>query len=130
MKKKAEDLLAQWNAGDKTEDSFVALVKDNTDDTATMYTGGLYENFDEGYMDDGIDEWIFPADEAKRPAVGDVKVIESTYGYHLIYFLGYGEAWKADVESAMITEAFDEYYKGLESAATITYNQDNLAKVG
>jgi len=130
MKKKAEALLATWNAGDKTEDSFAALVKDNTDDAGSKYTGGLYENFDEGYMTEGIDKWIFPADEAKRPAKGDVSVIESNYGYHLVYFLGYGEAWKATVESKMVNDAFDEYFKGLESAASISYNNDNLAKVG
>lgn len=130
MKKKAEDLLAKWNAGDKTEDSFVALVKDNTDDTASKYTGGLYENFDQGYMNKGIDEWIFPADETKRPAKGDVKVVEADSSYHLVYFLGYEKAWKADVESAMISEAFDKYFEGLKSAATISYNQENLAKVG
>ena len=40
-KAKAEDILAQWQAGEATEDSFAALAMENSSD-GSKYDGGLY----------------------------------------------------------------------------------------
>ena len=41
-KQKAEDLLAQWKAGDATEDSFAELANENSADSGSNTNGGLY----------------------------------------------------------------------------------------
>jgi hypothetical protein len=47
-KSKAESLLAQWKAGDATEDSFAALANDHSDDTGSNTNGGLYNQVYKG----------------------------------------------------------------------------------
>ena len=42
-KAEAEDILAQWEAGDKTAESFGALAEEYSDDPASNTNGGLYE---------------------------------------------------------------------------------------
>lgn len=129
-KAKAEKILAEFNSGDKSEDAFISFVEANTDDAASKYTGGLFEKFTEGYMTEGIDEWIFPDDDEKMPKVGDVANLETEFGYHLVYFLGYHDAWRVDVENDMKTKRYDEFLEGLKKAATVTYDDGALAKVG
>ena len=86
-KAKAEELLAQWNAMDadkKTEEAFAELANSNTEDTGSSTNGGLYEGVTPGQMVDAFDEWIF--DDSRKE--GDVELIESEYGFHIMYFVG------------------------------------------
>lgn len=85
---KAQALLDQWKAGEATEESFAALVAENSADTASINTGGLYERVYDGYMFDGFNDWIF--DDARQSGdTGLVKNTESTtQGWHIIYFVG------------------------------------------
>lgn len=52
-KAKAEELLAQWEAGDATEDSFAQLAQENSADTSSASNGGLlqYVSPYSGYVD-------------------------------------------------------------------------------
>ncbi len=129
-KAEAEKILAEFNKGDKSKESFVSFVEANTDDTASKYTEGLYENFAEGDMTDGINDWIFPEKEEDQPKVGDVANLATDYGYHLVYFLGYADAWKVDIENTMKNEAYEKYMEDLEAATSVKYNEENMAKVG
>ena len=82
-KETAEQLLSQWQeAGDLTEDSFANLAKENSDDNASA--GGLYENVYPGQMVENFENWLY---EEGR-AVGDVGIVESPYGYHIMFFVG------------------------------------------
>ena len=42
-KAEAQSLLDEWNAGDKTAESFGALAEANSDDPGSNTNGGLYE---------------------------------------------------------------------------------------
>ena len=107
---KIEDIQAQYEAGEKTEDAFAALATENTVDPGSKDNGGLYENVREGQMIPAFNDWIF--DPARQP--GDVDIVEDAQynGYHLMYFVGEGEstqhvvAREALASSAMT--AFDE----------------------
>ncbi|MBM6939496.1 peptidylprolyl isomerase [Pseudoflavonifractor phocaeensis] len=84
----AQKLLDEFNAGDKTEDSFAALAEANSDDPGSSSNGGLYTNVRKGAMVDSFDAWIF--DESRQP--GDTGLVENTYsgqqGWHVMYFVG------------------------------------------
>ena len=84
----AEALLKQWKEGDATEESFIQLVSEKTDDTGSAETGGLYENIHAGseYVPNFLAWAIDPARQ-----VGDVEIVETEYGYHIMYFTGYSE---------------------------------------
>ncbi len=79
----AKKALADWNAGDKTEDSFAQYATELTEDTGSAENGGLYENVVPGQMVAEYDAWIF--DEARKP--GDTAIVETEYGYHVMYFV-------------------------------------------
>ena len=87
-KAEAEKLLKQWQDGAATEDSFKELVAANTDDTGSAETGGLYEDIHPGsqYVANFLSWSINP--ERK---VGDVELVQTEYGYHIMYFSGYSE---------------------------------------
>ena len=85
--KKAEEnakkTLADWKNSDKTEDTFAAYANDLSEDTGSNTNGGLYENVRPGQMVAEFDKWIF--DETRKE--GDVDLVETEYGYHIIYFV-------------------------------------------
>ena len=49
-KAKAEEILAKYESGDKTEESFAALAEQYSEDTGSNTNGGLYENVAKGQM--------------------------------------------------------------------------------
>ena len=89
-KAKAEKLLKDLEAmeGGKTEENFKTLVHDNTDDTGSKETGGLYENisYDQNYVEPFLN-WAL---DEKRTA-GEVDIIETEYGFHIMYFVEVNE---------------------------------------
>lgn len=86
----AKKALADWEAGDKTEDSFAQYATDLTEDTGSASTGGLYENVVPGQMVPEFDSWIF--DEARKE--GDTEIVKTDYGYHVMYFVKANDSYK------------------------------------
>ena len=84
----AEALKAEYEKGEKTVESFTALVHDNTDDTGSAETGGLYESVrpTSSYVD-GFLDWCVAAERK----AGDVEIVKTEYGYHLMYFVKHQE---------------------------------------
>ncbi len=105
----AKALLDKWLAGDKTEESFAAMVKESTDDTGSKETGGLYEGIrtTDNYVA-AFEEWSF--DEARK--AGDYGIIETEYGYHIMYFVSDNTDdldWKASIKSTKGAAALESY---------------------
>lgn len=93
---KAELLLREFLSGDRTEDSFAALATANTEDTGSKETGGLYEDVKPGDMVTEFNDWCF--DESRKP--GDVGMVETTYGYHIMYYVDKAAdepTWKSSI---------------------------------
>lgn len=106
-KKKAEDALAEWQKGDKTEESFAALATEKTEDTGSQSTGGLYERVYKGQMVKAFENWCF---DAARKA-GDTGIVESDYGYHVMYFIQKNDEplWKLKIRDALSSEDAKTY---------------------
>lgn len=127
-KQKAEDLLQQWKDGEATEESFIALVKDNTDDTASAETGGLYEEIhrDSNYVE-SFRNWAI---DSSRKA-GDTGIVESDYGYHIMYYIGADELTYRDylITQDMTNKDMEEWYDGvLENVTVIEGNTSKINK--
>ena len=123
----AEKLLKEWQDGAATVDSFAALVKDNSDDEGSVDNGGLYEDFDQSTMVDEITDWIW----AEGRKEGDCEIVKTTYGYHIVYFVGYGELkWKSDVVEDMKSKDYEDYLKDLRVEYPMTFNNKGLSQVG
>ena len=124
-KKKAEEILATYKKGDMTEDSFSALAKEYTNDS-NADKGGLYENVEKDTMVPAFNDWIY--DESRKP--GDTGIVETTYGQHVMYFVGDGKiAWKLTAENNLKSEQYNKELKDLEKKYPVTYDAAKLAQI-
>ena len=118
-KAEAEELLQTWKDGEATEDTFSALATEKTDDTASSSTGGLYEDlyagasYEEAFLDWAID----PARK-----VGDTGIVETSYGYHVMYFVGHSDLSYRDqmITDALTTQDMEAWYDGMLETVTTT----------
>ena len=105
--KDAQDLLDQWLAGDKTEESFATLANERSADSGSNTTGGLYEGVRVGQMVEPFEEWCF--EEGHQ--YGDYGIVKTDYGYHIMFYVGNTPAWKyyADTLAAdqFLTDTLD-----------------------
>lgn len=117
-KAKAEKVLSDWKAGEATEDSFIALVADNSTDPGSIDNGGLYENVYPGQMVDSFEDWCY--DESRK--AGDTGIVESTYGYHVMYFVGNSDVTYRSflIENDLLTQDMNTWYNQLVDAVTVT----------
>ena len=83
-KAKAEEILAEFQAGAASEDSFASLATLKSGDSGSVSTGGLYEDIYPGQMVVAFENWCF--DESRK--TGDTGIVETEYGYHVMYFVG------------------------------------------
>ena len=124
-KAKAEELYAQWKAGDATEDSFAQLAMDNSSD-GNADQGGIYTQVYQGQMVPTFNDWCF--DASRKP--GDNGIVETDYGFHIMYFVGENEPyWKVQVRSSLANTAMDEWYKGFTENHTIEKNDSGMKYV-
>lgn len=109
-KSKAEQLLAEYQKN-PTEDNFAALAASNSADTGSKNNGGLYENIKQGQMVPTFNDWIF--DSNRKP--GDTGIVQSTYGYHVMYFVNASNrtSWQADCATAVAQQKFTEFDKNI-----------------
>jgi len=106
LKAKAEEIYAMW---DGTEEHFIQLAKEYSKDSNAAL-GGIYTGVYEGQMVDTYNDWIF---DASRKS-GDSDIIETGYGYHILYFVGDNHpAWYLEAENTLLTADYNEWQKAL-----------------
>lgn len=110
-KTEADKILAEWKAGEATEESFAALATEKTDDTASAESGGLYEDINSSSS--YVSEFLNWALDSHKP--GDTGIIKTDYGYHIMYFVGADETqkWESDIRTAIADEKFETYFNGI-----------------
>lgn len=115
-KKKAEKILKEYKDGEKTAEAFGKLAKENTGDS-NGEDGGLYENVTPNQMVPTFDAWCF--DSARK--AGDTAIVKTQYGYHIMYFEGYGDLpiWKYTAQQALASEDGTDAKEKLEKGYTI-----------
>lgn len=118
-KAKAEKILADFLAGEATLEKFEELAATNNEDSNCVYKGVT-----KGRMVAAFDAWTF--DESRK--TGDTAVVETEYGYHVMYFIGEGRiAYQA---AALSSYTNDEYTKIIEELTKkyVTVNEKAVAK--
>ncbi len=105
---KAEELLAEWQSGEKTEESFQKLYTDRSSEERISST--VIDMIYHGATGvDDVETWALEAD--RQP--GDVTLVDTSYGTHLLYYISARDnARKALVTSA---KADEDYSKWVES---------------
>ena len=120
-KAKIEQICAEWEESDMTDKTFAELAKKYSAD-ATAEEGGLIEKVAKKQLVEGIDEFLFSSDRK----VGDFKIIESTYGYHLVYYKGTNvEKWTLNAKDYLIERDFETERIRLSKEHNIVLNQND-----
>ncbi len=121
-KARAEELYAEWKAGEATEESFAEMANEYSEDTGSNTNGGLYDSVRKGQMVDEFDEFCFAGHKH-----GDTAIVYgesgSYAGYHIIYYVGEGdlcsnEIARSDLQSADLESwltALTENYSAVKS---------------
>ncbi len=108
-KTEAEKLLKQWKDNNPTEESFIELVKEHTDDTASATTGGLYSdiNSESNYVPEFL-EWAL---SPHKP--GDTGIVKTDYGYHIMYMVESDsqQKWEGDIRTTLSTDDYNAFYE-------------------
>lgn len=128
----AKKLYDEWLAGDKTSDSFGKMATENTGDEASAADGGLMENIriSDGYVD-AFEEWSF--DSARK--AGDSGIIETEYGYHIMYFVKNNADdldWKDSIKTTKANAsaaAYEEELLADEGSYAVVENEKWTSKI-
>ena len=128
-KAEAEEILAAYLAGEQTEEAFTALTHEHTDDVDSNghpNNDGLYENIipSSSYVENFLN-WAI--DDARTP--GETGIVETEYGYHVMYFVGDSEETYRDtmITSELRSEALTEWENSLIEGSTM--DVQNTSKV-
>lgn len=122
---KANSILYEYNKGDKTELSFAELAEKYTDDTSStsvnmnnMYGGGIMDT-QLGQMVSDFENWAI--DSSRK--YGDVEIVKSSYGYHIMFFISYCPQYMYDAENQYITDLIND---DADSAAKTYYEKERI----
>lgn len=138
----AEELMKQFNLGERTADDFGALAEEHSDDGrntdgSLRAAGGLYTDIHKGDMVPNFNDWIF--DPSRQE--GDVGLVENAgpgyFGWHVVYFqAGYEPEWirgtsgsngvRDALSSADQAAWLESVEEGYEAVATSAISQVHL----
>lgn len=127
-KEEAEKIYKEWKDSTETdkEKLFGELANKNSDDQDGKVTnGGLYENIYKGQMVESFDKWCF--DSSRNP--GDHEIIETEYGYHIMYFVKTQDLSYRDylIELDLISEACEKFLEDTKNS--VTYTEGKLSRM-
>ncbi len=102
-----DEIEALWAESAMTEDAFAELATGHSQDPGSAANGGLYEGVYKGQMVTEFEDWCF--DEGRQ--IGDTGVVKTSYGYHLMYYSGIGDAyWKSLADVGIRNEDYAAWY--------------------
>lgn len=124
----AEELLNQWKSGEATEDSFAALATEKSSDTGSTANGGLYEDIYPNQMVASFNDWCF----AEGRKAGDTGIVETQYGYHVMYFVGDSDVTYRDyqIRNELTENAVSEWYADLIANTSVTAGDTRYLSLG
>lgn len=102
------------------EDEFSSLAESYSEDSGTSSDGGLIEDMinDGTYVED-FEDWVFCEGEyeGETRETGDYAIIETEYGYHVMYFVSEDEysVWYQTIYDDLLDEIVDEYWEEFEA---------------
>lgn len=123
----ATEIYNEWKSGETVDEaSFSTLVTKKSEDTAAgKANGGLIEDIHaESNLVEPFLNWALAEHEA-----GDTEIIESEYGYHIMYYVGDSEMSYRDlmIQDDLMAQDMENWLEELQGAYTVT--DVNLSRV-
>lgn len=112
-KNDAEAILAEFNKGDKSEISFAKLAEEKSEDVESTSNGssgiygGLCGGVSVGEMVKPFEDWSI--NSARK--YGDVDIVKSQYGYHIMFFVENSERYLYDCKQAVRSQKEEDFVK-------------------
>ena len=100
----AQSLLDEYLAGELTEERFAELANANSADGGSNTNGGLYTDVYEGQMVEPFENWCFDASST----YGETGLVQTSYGYHIMFFVQSKDAWYETAYSDLLAERGDQ----------------------
>ncbi len=117
----AQSILTEWQSGDATEESFIALCSQYDENGVE---DGLYEGVEVDSMNEDMNAWMADASRQK----GDTAAFTDDNGYHyVLYYLGTNDpAWKLDIYDLLLSETMSEYLDTIIEGIAVEDPKGNL----
>lgn len=119
-----EAIKAEYEAGAKTEDSFIELVKKYSADTESVINGGLFEKQDPANFDGELYDWMFSPQ--RRPGDVETFVLSDTITYTMYYVGQNMPIWKVNITNTLMSEVMNEYVEEIKAKKVILDPNRNL----
>lgn len=129
---KAEAIVDEYNKGEKTELAFAELAEEYSEDTESTSAGssGLYGGGYEGtHIGEMVSEFEGWAVDPSRK-YGDVDIVKSEYGYHIMYFIFAGPEYYYNAQTDLAEERNNEEIKKYPSKERAGMKNVHIAKPG
>ena len=112
----ADEIYNEWKNGAATEESFAALANEKSDD-GDGTTGGLVENVYPGRTVPNFENWCF-----SDRKIGDTDIVESEYGYHIMFYCGDSETTYRDylISNELASADYSDWHTALVDAVSVT----------
>ncbi len=129
-KTKADEILATYNNGDKTEKAFAELAEKYSQDTESTSKGssGIYggacEGVALGQMVPEFEAWS--VDKSRK--AGDVGIVKSDYGYHIMYFIYDGPIYNYNAKLDLMNENQQKEFDNTEVKEHKAMSKTTVAK--
>ena len=117
VKANAESIFEDWQDGEATEESFIALVQEYN---ADANNDGLYENISKGKITTEVSDWLY---DSERKA-GDCNYFIENDNCYLIYYIGEGDnCQRTMVESDILLDAYNTWFEEASAGDTVEENE-------
>lgn len=126
-KKEAQKILDEYLAGELTKDAFEKLGEEYTADSSVFYDG-----VKEGVMEDNFNDWLFSLGEYEgiERKIGDTGLVETSYGWHIMYYNGDGhEYWYESAKADFIESEMEDWFEAKSDEFKVTVNDKAISKV-
>ena len=112
----AEEIYNEWKNGAATEESFAALANEKSDD-GDGTTGGLVADVYPGRTVPNFENWCFGDRK-----IGDTDIVESEYGYHIMFYCGDSETTYRDylISNELASADYSDWHAALVEAVSVT----------
>lgn len=116
-----ETYFNEWEASDRTEETFANMADVYSSDAGSNTTGGLYTDIYKGQMTHVVNDWLFDEENGE----GDYTILQSGYGYHLILHCGEGDNYKTTtITDALIQRDYQAWYDGIVADLDVSFDED------
>ena len=129
-KKLAETAYNELINGSKTDEEFDDLIAKYSDDPNSASDGGVLNGIAKGdtinLFSQSFDDWCF----APERKAGDVGMVETSYGYHIIYYAGTGEIkWKYDAKSDILAQKLSDEIENMSPDYAVVFDADKINEI-